>query len=504
MLENVAAGFALLLDPIVILTATGGLVAGIIIGALPGLTATMAVAVLAPFTFFMEPMVGLPFLLGAYKGAIYGGSIPAILINTPGTAAAAATAADGNAMARAGKAKLALQISLIASVIADLIATLVLILVAAPLAAIAIRFGAPEFTMLFVIALTMIAAVSGDDAIKGLIAATIGIAISLIGLDPMSGYQRFTFGSVQLMAGISLVPLLIGMFAISEILVNAEESVSRSKARAMVDQEGGPRLTLARLRPLMPTILRSTGVGTGLGALPGLGAEISCWIAYGIAKRRSKTPERFGRGAEEGVAAPEAGNNAVCPAALIPMLVFGIPGDTVTAVLLGAFMAQGLMPGPLLFSRDPTILYGLFAFLLVSNVMLLLLGFAAIRYLQRIILIPGGLLYPVVAVLCFAGAYAVNNNIYDIVIMMGGGLAGYLMRKIAMPIPPLVIGLLLAPGLERSLRQSLVMSNGSLDIFVTRPGSLALVVLFAGFVAFVVWRSLRPSSQQSATGDTPL
>ncbi len=502
MVENILSAFALLLDPIVFVAAIGGLVAGIMVGALPGLTATMAVAVLSPFTFFMDTMVGLPFLLGTYKGAIYGGSIPAILINTPGTAAAAATAADGNAMARAGKARLALQISLVASIIADLLATLVLIAVAAPLAAIAIRFGAPEFALLYVIALTLIAAVSGEDTIKGLIAATIGIAISLIGLDPMSGYQRFTFGSVQLMAGISLVPLLIGMFAISEIIVNAEESISGRRKGDAIDPNQGPRLTLARLKRLMPTILRSTGIGTGLGSLPGLGAEISCWISWGVAKRRSKNPEQFGRGSEEGVAAAEAGNNAVCPAALIPMLVFGIPGDTVTAVLLGAFMAQGLMPGPLLFTRDPVILYALFAFLLVSNVLLLMLGFAAIRYLQRIIQIPNGLLYPVVTVFCFAGAYAVNNNIYDIVVMMAGGIAGYVMRKISMPIPPLIIGLLLAPGLERSLRQSLVMSNGSLDIFVTRPGALTLVVLFAGFIAFLVWRTVRPYTQSTVTGET--
>ena len=491
MLEHLAAGFVLILDPVVIGVAVLGLVAGIIVGAMPGLTATMAIAVLAPFTFFMDTLIGLPFLLGAYKGAIYAGSIPAILINTPGTAAAAATAQDGNAMARNGQAKLALQISLVASVIADLIATIVLIVVAAPLAQIAIRFGAPEFALLYAIALTMVAAVSGDDILKGLIAMTIGVVIALVGLDPMSGFQRYTFGVPDLLGGISLVPLLIGMFAISEILIRAEDR-TRKAASELADQTGGPSLDLARLGRLIPTILRSTGIGTALGSLPGLGAEISCWISYGIAKRRSRNPQAFGKGSDEGVAAAEAGNNAVCPAALIPMTVFGIPGDTVTAVLLGAFMAQGLMPGPLLFTRDPTTIYALFAFLMLSNVMLLLIGFAAIRWLRRIVLIPDGVLYPVVAAFCIAGAFAVNNSVFDIGIMLAGGIAGYAMRKIAMPIAPLIIGLLLAPGLEQSLRQSLTMSRGSLQIFVNRPGSLALVCVLGLVLAFMLWRGLRP------------
>ncbi len=499
---HLAAGFALLLDPLVIVTALCGLIAGIVVGALPGLTATMAVAVLAPFTFFMEPLIGLPFLLGIYKGAIYAGSIPAILLNTPGTAAAAATAIDGNAMARAGKPRLALQISLVASVIADLAATVVLILVAAPLASVAIRVGSPEFALLYAIALTMVAAVSGDDLLKGLIATAIGVLIALIGLDPMSGAQRYTFDSVLLQGGVSLIPLLIGMFALSEILIRAEKAMAAPPSLAAHAATGGPALRWPLLRRLMPTIARSTGVGTGLGTLPGLGAEVSCWASYGIAQRISRTPQEFGRGAPEGVASAEAGNNAVCPAALIPMTVFGIPGDTITAVLLGAFMAQGLNPGPLMFDRDAEMIYALFAFLIVSNLMLLAFGIIAIRYLQRIVLIPAGLLYPVVAAFCFAGAFAVNNAGFDIVIMTAGGIAGYAMRKTGMPIPPLVIGMLLAPGLENALRQSLTASRGSLDIFITRPGALALLCVLGLLLATFIWRGIRSSTDPTtAKGD---
>lgn len=494
MLADLASGFAALLDPMVIGFAFTGLVGGIIVGSLPGLTATMAVAVLAPFTFTMDALVGLPFLLGVYKGAIYAGSIPAILINTPGTAAAAATAADGNAMARSGKARMALEISLYASVSADLLATMVLIAVAAPLAAIAVSVGSAEFTLLYAIALTMVAAVSGDDMLKGLIATTAGILVAVIGLDPMSGAQRFTFGTTALLGGISLIPLLIGMFALSEILIRAEDALSRRPTTPVRDVRGGTSISVRQVRGLMPTILRSTGIGTALGSLPGLGAEIACWVSYGVAKRTSKTPDAFGKGSPEGVAAAEAGNNAVCPAALIPMTVFGIPGDTITAVLLGAFMAQGLMPGPLMFSRDAETIYALFAFLIVSNIMLLFVGLWAVRHMQHIVSIPNALLYPSVAAFCFAGAYAVNNAAFDIVIMLAGGLLGYLMRKTQVPIAPFVIGTLLAPGLENSLRQTLTVSRGSLSAFVDKPSALALLLVLLAILAIFTFRGLRPAS----------
>ena len=311
-------GLAMLASPWTLLALSSGLASGILIGALPGLTATMAVAVLAPFTFFMDAATGIPFLLGIYKGAIYGGSIPAILVNTPGTAAAAATARDGYALTAQGKSRKALELSLFSSVVADLLATLVLILVAIPLASIAIRFGSPEFALLYLIALTMIASVSGSHIIKGLAAAGLGLLVACIGLDPMSGYQRFTFGNTDLLAGVSLIPLLIGMFALSEILMQLTHPPAR-QGDSGNQVHGGERLAWSEFWALRPAILRSTTLGAFLGALPGLGAEIACWIAYGLARNRSRTPERFGQGSLEGLAAAESGNNAVVPAALIPM-----------------------------------------------------------------------------------------------------------------------------------------------------------------------------------------
>ncbi|MEM1344262.1 MAG: tripartite tricarboxylate transporter permease [Pseudomonadota bacterium] len=487
--EALAHGLAVLADPLALAAAFGGLAAGIVVGALPGLTATMAVAVLAPFTFFMEATIGIPFLLGIYKGAIYGGSIPAITINTPGTAAAAATALDGAALARQGLGRKALEMSLVASVAADFLATLVLIFVAAPLAAVAIGFGSPDFAMLYLFALVMIAGVSGSSAAKGAFAVALGVVLACVGLDPMSGASRLTFGVIDLWGGISLVPLLIGLFALSEILIQVER-LGRARLERVQVEMSTEGLTRAEARAAAPTILRSTGIGAFLGALPGLGAEIACWLAYGLAKRRSKAPERYGKGSLEGVAAAEAGNNAVCPAALIPMMVFGIPGDTITAVLLGAFMAQGLLPGPLLFAQHGPVLYGFFAILLATNVMLLVFGLGAIRYLRHITAIPPGVLYPAIVALCFAGTFAVNNAVFDWWIMLGGAVLGYGMRKAEVPIPPLVIAMLLTPGLEASLRQSLTLSDGSLTIFLAEPIAATLLAVVLAVVGWLAWRSL--------------
>ena len=486
-------GLQILLSPWTVAALLAGLAGGIVVGALPGLTATMAVAVLAPFTFFMEVTVGIPFLLGIYKGAIYGGSIPAILVNTPGTAAAAATAQDGYALTRGGKARKALELSLYSSVIADFLATLVLIFVAVPLATVAIRFGSPEFAMLYLIALTMISTVSGQSFLKGLIAAGAGLLIASIGLDPMSGYQRFTFGNADLMAGIALIPLLIGMFALSEILIQLESTIPRA-AQKHVEQHGGEPLTWGEFSAQRRTILRSTGIGAFLGSLPGLGAEIGCWIAYGISRSRSRKPEEYGKGSLEGLAAAESGNNAVVPAALIPMTVFGIPGDTITAVLIGAFMAQGMMPGPLLMQQNPGMIYGLFAALLVTNVLLLVFGLMAIRWLRQITRIPAWTMYPIIILLAICGAFAVNSSTFDLLVMAIGGVVGYGMRKTGFPIAPLIIALLLGPGLESAVRQSLVFSGGSLSIFVSRPGSAALVAVLVLIVVVMAWRGLRSAS----------
>jgi len=497
MIENLIAGFAFILNPGSIAAALSGIVCGIVVGALPGLSATMAVAVLAPFTFFMAPEIGIPFLLGVFKAAIWGGSISAVTINTPGTAAAAAMVMDGHALARKGQARRALEISLYSSVIGDLFSTILLIAAATSLAAVAVRFGPPEFVMLYLLALVTIASVSGRHAPKAVFSTGLGFLIACIGLDPMSGAQRFTFGNTDLIGGIGLIPLLIGLFALSEVFTEVEKMRPRLEFLKVGQDE--PRATLADMRRVAPAVARSSGIGFFIGILPGIGAEIACWLSYGFAKRQSKNPEEFGHGSIEGVAAAESGANAACPGDLVPMMVFGIPGDTVTAVLLGAFMAQGLIPGPQLFEKHATLVYGFFAVLLISNLMLLGIGYLFIRYLRGITMIAPGLLYPSVVALCFAGSFAVNSSYFDLGLTVIGGVAGYLMRKLSIPIAPLVIAMLVAPGLENALRQSLLLSDGSLAIFVTRPIAAGLLSVITAGVLLVIWKHFRSTQPPKET-----
>lgn len=491
-------GAVLMLDTIInavlglgywpILSAFAGLVLGVVVGAIPGLTASIAVAILLPLTFFLPATVGIGFLLGVYKGAVYGGSIPAILINTPGTPAAAATSMDGYALTQQGKAKKALQMSLLASMFGDLLATIVLLSVAAPLAALAIKFSAPEYAVLFLASLVLIGTVSAGDPLKGLISAVAGALIGCVGLDSLTAAQRFVFDVPQLLGGIPLVPLIVGMFALSEVLMQISQR--RDETKTAGQREIGTGLTKKLAFRQLPVLFRSTSIGTFIGALPGLGAEIACWVSYGIAKQRSKEPEKFGKGSLEGVAAAESSANATVPATLIPMLVFGIPGDVVTAVLLGAFIAQGITPGPLLFTVHSHLVYGLFALLIFTNIALLFVGIAAVRSFSYVVKIPSDLLMPVVVIIAVAGAYSVGSDPYDVVVMLAGGLLGFLMRRNGVPIPPFIIAVLLAPQFEKTLRQSLALSNGDFLIFVSRPISATLVGLFLFSILIMVGRGV--------------
>jgi len=464
-----------------VLSALGGLVLGVIVGAVPGLTASIAVAILLPLTFFLPATVGIGFLLGVYKGAVYAGSIPAILINTPGTPAAAATAMDGFAMTQQGKAKKALHMALFSSLFGDLFATIVLLSVAAPLAAIAIQFSAPEYAVLFLASLVLIATVSAGDSLKGVLSAIAGALVGCIGLDSLTVAQRFVFDVPELLGGVPLVPLIVGMFALSEVLIQITSPLS--EASAQISRTVGPPLQRKEALKCLPTLFRSTSIGTFIGALPGLGAEIACWVAYGIAKQRSKNPQEFGKGSLEGIAAAESGANATVPATLIPMLIFGIPGDVVTAVLIGAFIAQGVTPGPLLFTNHASLVYGLFALLVFTNIALIFVGLLSIRSFSWVVRIPSSVMMPAVVVIAVAGAYSIGSDPYDVVIMLIGGVLGYAMRINGVPIPPFIIAVLLAPQFEKMLRQSLSLSNGDFTIFVSRPISASLL---AGFVLFIL------------------
>ncbi|MBW1962155.1 MAG: tripartite tricarboxylate transporter permease [Deltaproteobacteria bacterium] len=449
MIEQIITGLQLMLTPYNVMFACFGIAVGIIIGAIPGLTVTMALALVIPFTFTMDPIPSIAMLLGIYKGGVYGGSISAILINTPGTPAASATVLDGYPMARKGQGMKGLKIALYSSVIADTSSDVVLILVAPLLAAVALEFGPPEIFTLVLFSLTIIAYVSGKSVLKGLIAASMGLLSATIGIDPIDGIARFSFGYVDMLNGIAFVPMLIGLFAISEVLEQVSSTV-RAYLDQMVakysDRPEDNQLTWSELKYCMRTIFRGFVIGTILGAIPGIGAAPASFLNYGMAKRASKNPETFGNGNIEGVAAAESGNNAVCGATLIPLLCLGIPGDIMTAVLMGAFMIQGITPGPLMFKDHANVVYALFVGLMVCNIANFVFGKIAIHSSRHVIRIPGKILYPIIILLCFIGSYAVNNSLFDVQVMFFFGVMGYFMRKYKFPLAPLLIAFILGPN----------------------------------------------------------
>jgi putative tricarboxylic transport membrane protein len=500
MLEQFIIGFQLMLTWQNIFFAVLGIAVGIFIGAIPGLTVTMAIALMIPMTFKMDPIPAIAMLLGVYKGGVYGGSISAILINTPGTPAASATVLDGYPMSQKGQAFKGLKMALYASVISDTSSDIILILVAPPLAMFALRFGPPEIFALVLFSLTIIAYVSGESMLKGLVVATLGLLFGTVGIDPIDGLSRFSFGYVEILNGIALVPMLIGLFAISEVLAKVEIKVQEylhQMGTKYSDHPNDNNLTWRELRACLRTIFRGVGIGTFLGAIPGIGPAPAAFLNYGMARRASKHFERFGEGELEGVAAAESANSATCGATLIPLLCLGIPGDIMTAVLMGAFMIQGITPGPMMFQERANIIYALFVGLMVCNLANLIIGRLSIKTAKNVIRIPGPILYAVIILFCFVGSYAVNNSFFDVQVMFFFGFLGYLMRKYGFPLPPLLIAFILGPMMENALRQSLIIFDGDITNFLTRPIVLFFLVVTAMTVTFNVHKALRKSKNKN-------
>lgn len=466
-----------------------GVFAGITVGAIPGLTSVMAIAVLVPFSFFMAPINGIPFLLGIHKGALFGGSIPSVLINTPGTAAAAATSFDGYPLAQKGEAKSAIQMALYSSTLGDTFSDIVLIVAAFPLAAVALLFGPTEFFALMVMGLTIISAVTGSSVLKGLLSMLLGILIGLIGQDIISGAERFTFGIGNIMDGVGTVPMLIGLFAVSEVLVQSEKKLSElSIPPETAHLKGGKSLDLKELVNAKWTIMRSSFIGTAVGAIPGTGAAIATFISYALAKRGSKHPEEFGKGSYEGVAAAEASNSAVAGADLIPTLAFGIPGSASAAILMGAFMAQGLRPGPSLFQEHAGTMYGIFTLLLLGNPIMLLQGKLLTPLFARIVTIRQSILVPIILLFCVVGGFIYQNSIEDVKVALLFGLFGFGLRKLNFPLAPLVIAYILTASAEESMKQALVLSDGDFTVFLTRPISAFFIFLSVALLVMAVWK----------------
>jgi putative tricarboxylic transport membrane protein len=482
-LSNLSLGFSVALTPFNLLMAVAGVTMGILIGALPGIGPPSGVALLLPLTFGMSPTSGIIMLAALYAGTMYGGTITSVLINTPGESASVVTCIDGYQMALQGRAGPALGIAAFGSFVAGTVGVVLLMLISPLLARWSLAFGPPETFALMLLGLTTVTLLTGESAVKGYISMVIGLMLANVGFDIVSGEPRFAFGVPEMMDGIDFLPVAIGLFGIGEVLAGAEVV-------------GGATMLKARygLRDLIPNavdrlrsrwaIVRGTALGFLVGVLPGAGPTVSTFLSYAVEKKISKHPEEFGKGAIEGVAAPESANNAAATAAMVPMLTLGIPASATTAIMLGGLMMWGLRPGPLLFEKNPEFVWGLIASQYIANVMLLILSTAAIPLFVRALRIPYAVLMPLIIVFCVTGAYSLKNSLFDVGQMLVFGVAGYAMKRLGYSPAALVLALVLGPMAERALRQSLIISDAGAAIFFMRPISGVLVV--AAIIAVLV------------------
>lgn len=468
--QNLAEGFVLILTWQSLITIALGVSIGILVGAMPGLSPSMGVALLVPFTYALSPTSAIVLLTAVYLAADYGGSITAVMINTPGTPAAAVTAFDGFPMTQQGRAGEGLGISLIASTVGGLIGTVILVFFSAPLAKLALSFQPAEYFALAVFGLTSVASVGGKNGARALLMSAFGLLINTIGNDPVSGVNRFTFGVSSLYDGFTLIPALIGLFAISEVCLQVE-SDQLSSAHQTVQASGWPGLRdYWRLRMV---IFRSSIVGTVIGIFPGAGATIASFVSYDLAKRFSRQPEQFGHGSPEGVAAAESSNSSSVGGALVPLLTLGIPGSASTAVLIGALMIHDVVPGPRLMTDRPDIVYGLFASLFVANAIMLALGLLGSRLWIRVTEVPKALLYPMILTAAVVGSFAVRYSMFDVIACLGFGCLGWLLRRNDFPVVPIVLGMVLGSVIEENLNKAVVL--GGPGFLWHRPYSLAIL-----------------------------
>lgn len=453
------------------------MILGIFVGGIPGLTATMAVALIVPLTFHMSPIAGLAMILGVSFCAIFAGDIPATYLRIPGTPASGAAILDGYEMTRQGKGSLALALDLTCSVLGGLIGITILIFVAPILAKFALKFTNFEYFWLAVFGLSMSAVISRGTRIKGVISMTLGLIFATIGIDITTGYPRFTFSSTELMAGIGFIPAMIGLFGLSEVFkyVLLPESFRNPTITERIQISFKSVGTLLYKFKLL--ILRSSIIGNVIGALPGAGADIAAWVSYGMAKKVSRRSAEFGTGIEEGVIAPTSANNSALGGTWIPALVFGIPGDTVTAIVLGAMMMYGLKPGPLIFQQNAYLVNQIFSVALVSQAFLLIIGWFAIKMYTQLFKFPRNIVLVGIIIFSAVGSYALRSSLFDVSIMLFFGVLGYIMESCGIPLPPLILGLILGPMIEDNLRVGLVKSDGSFLPFITRPISLAFFIL---------------------------
>ena len=490
--QNIATGFGIAVTPINVLMCLVGCLLGTLIGVLPGIGPAATIALLLPITFTLPPTTAIIMLSGIFYGSMYGGSTTAILVNIPGEAAAAITCIDGYQMAKQGRAGPALGIAAFGSFIAGTVGVFFLMLVAPPVAEFALKFGPPEIFAVMVLGLTILSYLSTGSLIKAFMIALVGLFVGMVGID-LTGVFRFTFGVPDFYDGIGLVPVLMGLFGVAEVLVNLEQAITR-------------RFFQTRIKNLLPNredwkasakpIARGSLIGFFMGVIPGPSNTISSFVSYAVEKRLSRHPDRFGKGAIEGVAGPESANNSACAGNFIPVLTLGIPTSAVMAVIVGAFIIHGVTPGPLLIKNHPDIFWGTIASMYIGNVMLLILNLPMIGMWVRVLKIPYGILFPLILLFCFIGSYANNNSLMEMNVMIFFGLVGYLMRKTGYEPAPLVMAYILCPFMEEAFRQSLIKSHGDFSIFFTRPISATILAVAFVFISVNIFTGVKKKRQE--------
>lgn len=503
-MDVILAGIAGAFEPVNVAFIALGVSLGILVGAIPGMSAPMAVAIGVPLTYAMSPVSAIAFLLGVHKGGEYGGAITSILINTPGEVSSALTALEGHPLARQGKPRKALMMSLYASVTGDVLADIVLIVSAAPLAVLALRMGPAEILGVLIFSFAFISSLLGRSVPKGVFALALGMLLAAVGLDMETGTERLTFGILELQDGLPLVAIAIGVLAFGEVLFQIEtysraSSAERDRSRIALGTSEDDHLSWRELKGCWRSLLRGSMIGTAVGALPGLGASVAAFLAYGAERRASTTPQKFGTGKLEGLAVIESANNAVIGASLIPLLTLGIPGSATAALIVGAFLIHGITPGPFIFEEDAVIVYGLFASLMLANLVNLIIGNLGLRFFAMFLAIPRRFIIASTALLCLTGAYVSAGSMFGVGIMLIFAVVGYFMRKLEIPFIVFLIGFILGPMFERSLRHTVILFDDPVSVSLQHP--LLPILSIVGF--YSAWRGIKARARHGGALSGP-
>ena len=483
-------------QPITLLLILIGDVAGLIFGAIPGLSAFTALAIMLPLTFAMPPVMGISFLMSVYVGGVSGGFISAILLGIPGTPSSIATCFDGHELAKRGEAYRAMGVALLFSFIGGIFSAVIMSTLAPLIGQVALRFSPYEYTTVILLALTTVSALAEGSMVKGLLSCLLGVSLSFVGIDRLSAYTRYTFGYSSLRGGLALVPLLIGLFAVSQVLTNASKrnttTIEEAEHQIVAQKKmRGFGITLKEFFATLKTSIPASIIGLVVGILPGIGGNIANLMAYTFAKKTSKHPEEFGHGTIHGIVAPESANNASVGGALIILLTLGIPGDNATSMIMAGFQIHGIAPGPLLFSSGNTLVYAIFAAFIIANIIMLISAYFGLPLFSKILSLRTEVLLPIVIAFCFVGSFSSNNRVFEIGVMVAFGILGFIMKRYKYPLAPMVVGFILAPMLEENLRRSLMRSKGSFAPFVTSPIAVTFLIITVLVFAFTVYNEFR-------------